>query len=79
MALREAYQEAFLLLDELAARAVAQEFRLRITGFPGALLLAVQDGMITPADLSAFLAALAEFDHDELVLVRQRVDEMLAA
>ena len=51
LALREAYQEAFLLLDELAARAVAQEFRLGITGFPGVLLLAVQDGMITPADL----------------------------
>ncbi|MBE2239818.1 MAG: hypothetical protein IAE81_18680 [Caldilineaceae bacterium] len=29
--------------------------------------------------LSAFLAALDEFDHDELILVRQRVEEMLAA
>lgn len=40
-----------VLLDELAARAVAQSLGLAITGFPGALLSAVESGLTTPDDL----------------------------
>ncbi len=40
-----------VLLDELAARSVAQSMGLIITGFPEALLTAVEFGLITPDDL----------------------------
>ena len=40
-----------VLLDELAARTVAQSLALVMTGFPGALLSAVEFGLITPDDL----------------------------
>jgi predicted nucleic acid-binding protein len=40
-----------VLLDELAARSVAHSMGLMITGFPGALLTAVEFGLITPDDL----------------------------
>jgi len=40
-----------VLLDELAARSVAQTLGLVITGFPGVLLSAVEFGLITPDDL----------------------------
>jgi predicted nucleic acid-binding protein len=41
LALRTAYRDDVLLLDELAARTVAKRLGLRISGFPGVLLLAV--------------------------------------
>jgi predicted nucleic acid-binding protein len=44
-----------ILLDELAARSVAQSHGLVITGFPGALLTAVEFGFITPDDLKQCL------------------------
>ena len=76
LALRKEHQEAFLLLDELAARAVAQELRLQITGFPGVLLLAVQDGMITPSDLADRLEECrAQGTHYSVELI-QRVYEI---
>lgn len=40
-----------LLLDELAARSVAQSLGLVITGFPGVLLLAVEQGQLKPDDV----------------------------
>jgi predicted nucleic acid-binding protein len=51
LALRLEYRSDILLLDELAARTVAKRHGLNISGFPGVLLLAVQVGMISAADL----------------------------
>lgn len=51
LASRPDYQNDLLLLDELAARAVAKQLGIKISGFPGALLLAVQGGLISPRDL----------------------------
>ncbi|MGH2521292.1 MAG: hypothetical protein ACRDH2_02210 [Anaerolineales bacterium] len=48
---RAEFAEAVLLLDELAARAVATELRLTLSGFAGVLLLAVEEGLITPEEL----------------------------
>jgi len=44
---RPAFNGGVLLLDELAARAVATEADLTISGFPGVLLLAVDEGLLT--------------------------------
>lgn len=51
LGLRAEYQHDILLLDEQAARIVAQEAGLPITGFPGVLLLAAGQGLITPTDV----------------------------
>ncbi|PKO23046.1 MAG: hypothetical protein CVU38_06155 [Chloroflexi bacterium HGW-Chloroflexi-1] len=51
LALRPEYCNDLLLLDESAARAVAKEAGLRLSGFPGALLLAVRSGLILAEDL----------------------------
>jgi len=51
LALRHEYENDILLLDERAARAVAQQQGVRLSGFPGTLLLAVQAGLIAPSDL----------------------------
>lgn len=51
LALRPEYQTDVLLLDELAARAVARQLGIKLSGFPGVLLLAVQIGLITADDL----------------------------
>lgn len=55
LALRPEYQNDLLLLDELAARAIARQLDLKLSGFPGTLLLAVQFGLITAEDLRAKL------------------------
>lgn len=47
LAQRPDFDDTFVLLDELAARAVAQELGLAISGFAGALLLAAGQGFIT--------------------------------
>ena len=57
LALRPEYRDDVLLLDELAARAVAKEIGLRISGFPGVLLLAVQIGLISAEELRERLEA----------------------
>src|SRR5207245_11222283 len=57
LALRSEYQEDILLLDELAARAIAKQAGLKLSGFPGVLLLAVQGGLISAAELKARLEA----------------------
>ena len=51
LALRPEYQNDVLLLDELVARTVAKQLNLRLSGFPGVLLLAVQGGLISAEDL----------------------------
>jgi len=43
------------LLDELAARAIARQMGVKLSGFPGALLLAVQGGLISAEELKARL------------------------
>ncbi len=51
LALRPEHRDDILLLDELAARAVARRQGLKISGFPGVLLLAVQGGLISAENL----------------------------
>lgn len=51
LALRPQYRDDILLLDELAARGVAKELKVRLSGFPGVLLLGVQTGLLTPEEL----------------------------
>jgi predicted nucleic acid-binding protein len=60
LALRREHHQDLLLLDELAARAIAQEAGLKISGFPGALLLATQSGLISAEDLRAKLEICRE-------------------
>ena len=47
LAQRSEFRESILLLDELAARAVATEIGLNISGFAGMLLAAVGEGLLT--------------------------------
>ena len=51
LVLRPAYREDLLLVDELAARAMAKQLGIRLSGFPGVLLVAVQSGLISAEDL----------------------------
>jgi predicted nucleic acid-binding protein len=44
---RPEFAGSLLLLDELAARAVAAELNLSVSGFAGVLLLAVDEGLLT--------------------------------
>jgi predicted nucleic acid-binding protein len=52
---RPAHRNDVLLLDEMAARAIAREAGLRFSGFPGVLLLAVQGTLISAEELKARL------------------------
>ena len=52
---RPTHRNDVLLLDEMAARAIAREAGLRFSGFPGALLLAVQGTLISAEELKARL------------------------
>ena len=51
IARRAEFKDAVILLDELAARAIASELGLTISGFAGVLLLAVEAGLLTPKEL----------------------------
>ena len=51
LAARPEFAKDVLLLDELAARAVAKELGLNLSGFPGLLLVAVQEGLLTAEGL----------------------------
>ena len=51
LARRAAYRDDLLLVDELAARALAKQLGVRLSGFPGVLLAAVQSGLISADDL----------------------------
>lgn len=53
LALRPEYQGDLLLLDELEARAMTRQLRIKLSGFPGILLLAVQIGLISAEELKA--------------------------
>lgn len=55
VAQRKEHQDDLLLLDELAARAIARQHGVKLSGFPGVLLLAVQDGLISAEELKARL------------------------
>jgi len=49
--LRSEYQDDLLLIDELAARAIAKEQGVKLSGFPGVLLLAVRGGLMSAEEL----------------------------
>jgi predicted nucleic acid-binding protein len=51
LAARHEFANDVLLLDELAARAVAQELGLTLSGFAGVLLVAVREGLLTAEEL----------------------------
>jgi predicted nucleic acid-binding protein len=51
LAARPEFVNDVLLLDELAARAVAEEMGLTLSGFAGVLLVAVQEGLLTADEL----------------------------
>jgi len=51
LALRSKHRNDLLLLDELAARAIAKQAGVKLSGFPGVLLLATQGGLISPEEL----------------------------
>lgn len=51
LAARPEFANDVLLLDELAARAVAEEMGLTLSGFAGVLLVAVQERLLTTDEL----------------------------
>jgi predicted nucleic acid-binding protein len=57
LATRPEFAYDVLLLDELAARAVAEEIGLTLSGFAGVLLAAVQEGLLTSDELKKRLKA----------------------
>jgi predicted nucleic acid-binding protein len=72
VALRSDYQDDLLLLDELAARAIARQMSIRLSGFPGVLLLAARGGLISAEELKARLEKCrAHGTHYGAALIRQ--------
>jgi len=57
LAARPEFANDVLLLDELAARAVAKELGLNLSGFAGVLLVAVREGLLTAEGLKKRLEA----------------------
>jgi len=55
IAMRPELRCRIVLLDEKAARAVAEEIGLRVTGFPGVLARAGLDGLLTKNDIHQML------------------------
>ncbi len=51
LALRREHSDDLLLIDELAAREIANREAVNLSGFPGLLLLARRLGLISPDDL----------------------------
>ena len=51
LATRPEYASDVLLIDELAARAVAQDIGLALSGFPGVLLVAAQEGLLSAEEV----------------------------
>ncbi|MFQ6055312.1 MAG: hypothetical protein ACE5KT_08560 [Methanosarcinales archaeon] len=49
-----------ILIDELAARTVAKELGVKLTGFPGILLKACKDKIITALELKSLLKKCQE-------------------
>ncbi len=57
VSLRPQLRCRIVLLDEKAARAIALEIGLRVTGFPGILARAGLDGLLTKSDIRKLLAS----------------------
>ncbi|MCP3998708.1 MAG: hypothetical protein GY722_27100 [bacterium] len=55
LALRPEHRDDILLLDEFAARKIALGSELKLSGFPGVLLLAARGGLISAEDLKSRL------------------------
>ena len=55
LAARPEFADDVVLLDELAARAVAEEMGLTLSGFAGVLLVAVQEELLTADELKGRL------------------------
>jgi predicted nucleic acid-binding protein len=51
LSLRSEHKNHLLLLDELAARSIAKQAGIKLSGFPGVLLLAAQIGLISAEDM----------------------------
>jgi len=60
LSLRSEHRGDLLLLDELAPRDIAKKEGIKLSGFPGALLLATQVGIISPEDLKRRLEICKE-------------------
>lgn len=60
LALRPEHRDDVLLLDELAARAIAKQTGVKLSGFPGVLLLATQGGLISAEELRTRLEICRE-------------------
>ncbi len=72
LALRSEYRQDLLLLDELAARAIAKQAGVKLSGFPGALLLATRGGLISPEELKTRLELCrAQGTHYGVTFIRQ--------
>jgi predicted nucleic acid-binding protein len=76
LALRPEYQNDLLLLDELAARSVAKKMGLKISGFPGVLLLATQSGLLSAEELRARLETCRQKGTHYATTFIQQVYEM---
>lgn len=72
LALRSEYQADLLLLDELMARTIVKQLNLKLSGFPGVLLLAVQGGLISAEDLRKRLEQCrAQGTHYSVIFIQQ--------
>lgn len=60
IALRAEHHQDLLLLDEFAARVVAKQAGVKLSGFPGVLLFAVQDSLISAEELKVRLEKCRE-------------------
>lgn len=60
IALRTEHHDDLLLIDEFAARAVAKQAGVKLSGFPGVLLLAVQGNLISAEELKIRLETCRE-------------------
>ena len=72
LALRSEHRQDVALIDELAARGVASDSGLAISGFPGVLLLAARGGLISAEEVRARLKTCRQQGtHYSESLVRQ--------
>jgi predicted nucleic acid-binding protein len=76
LALRAEYRNGVLLLDELAARNIAKQMKVRLSGFPGVLLLAVQGNLITAEELKQRLEQCRQHGTHYSVAFIKQVYEM---
>lgn len=72
ISLRPQYRSGVVLLDELAARAIAKQVGVKLSGFPGVLLLATQAGLISSEELKSRLELCRkQGTHYSLGLIQQ--------